>query len=51
MAERATLEAEVVQQHQLILDMRQKTASDAAIIEELKLQVGVLLFHVLSRRD
>ena len=46
-AERAKLEEEVAQQHQLILDMRQKTASDKAVIEELKLQVRVV--HILSR--
>lgn len=40
------MEEEVMKQRQLILDMRQKMANDEAVIEEMKLQVG--LREVLS---
>ncbi|CAM9095532.1 unnamed protein product, partial [Ectocarpus fasciculatus] len=41
-AERAKLEEEVASQRDTILDMRQRTAKDQTMIEELKLQVVLL---------
>ncbi|CAM9131465.1 unnamed protein product, partial [Ectocarpus sp. 13 AM-2016] len=41
-AERARLEEEVASQRDTILDMRQRTAKDQTMIEELKLQVVLL---------
>ncbi|CAM9724441.1 unnamed protein product, partial [Ectocarpus sp. 4 AP-2014] len=41
-AERARLEEEVASQRDTILDMRQRTAKDQTMIEELKLQVALL---------
>ncbi len=45
LAEKAKLEEEVICQHDTIMNMKKKSSSDQAMIEELTLQVGVSCFR------